>query len=77
MQTHENHLRLGYRRRAWRLGGYGVRSIVPQGQEKVPSYIPVANEVARRMARRMKGYAKSSWSEVFLNAPTTAHILGG
>ncbi|MCZ6506736.1 MAG: GMC family oxidoreductase [Acidobacteria bacterium] len=77
MQTHESHLRLRYRRRGWRLGGYGVSSTVPPGQKRVPSYIPVANEVARRMARRMKGYAKSSWSEVLLDAPTTAHILGG
>jgi cholesterol oxidase len=50
---------------------------VPEGKERVRSYIAVGNEVTRRMARKMKGYPKSMWSEVLLDAPTTAHILGG
>jgi cholesterol oxidase len=77
MQTHESHMRLRYKRRLWRLGRHGPVSTVPPGQRKVPAYIPVANEVARRMAKRMEGDPKSSWSEVLLDAPTTAHILGG
>ena len=77
MQTDENHLHLTYKRRWWRLGGWGVTSEVPEGQQRVRSYIPVGNEVTRRMARKMKGYPKSMWSEVLLDAPTTAHILGG
>jgi cholesterol oxidase len=47
------------------------------GRERIRSYIPVGNEVTRRMARKMRGYPKSMWSEVMLDAPTTAHILGG
>jgi cholesterol oxidase len=35
------------------------------------------NEVTRRMAEKMNGHPKSMWSEVLLDAPTTAHILGG
>ncbi len=77
MQTHESYMRLRYKRRLWRLGGHGPVSTVPAGQTRVPSYIPIANEVARRMAKRMQGDPKSSWSEVLLDAPTTAHILGG
>jgi len=77
MQTDENHLDLEYRRRWWRLGGHGLTSRVPDGQERVRSYIPVGNEVTRRMAAKMNGFAKSMWSEVLLDAPTTAHILGG
>ena len=77
MQTDENHLHLTYRRRWWRLGGWGVTSEVPEGQQRVRSYIPVGNEVTRRMARKLRGYPKSMWSEVLLDAPTTAHILGG
>ena len=77
MQTDENHLRLEYRPRWWKLGGYGVTSRVPAGQQRVRSYIPVGNEVTRRMARKMNGHPKSMWSEVLLDAPTTAHILGG
>jgi cholesterol oxidase len=51
-------------------------SLVP-GTKKVPSYIPVANEIARRMGKEMNGQPLSSWPEVLLDVPTTAHILGG
>ena len=77
MQTDENYLHLRYRPRWWKLGRCGITSRVPPGHERVRSYIPIGNEVARRMAERMSGYAKSMWSEVVLDAPTTAHILGG
>lgn len=77
MQTSENHLHLKYRRRWWRLGGYSMNSTVPAGQLRIPSYIPVANEVARRLAEKMNGTPCSSWPEILLDAPTTAHILGG
>jgi cholesterol oxidase len=77
MQTDENYLHLRYRPRWWKLGRPGITSEVPPGHERVRSYIPIGNEVARRMAGRMQGYAKSMWSEVMLDAPTTAHILGG
>jgi cholesterol oxidase len=32
---------------------------------------------ALRLAEKMNGYPKSAWSAILLNAPTTAHILGG
>lgn len=41
------------------------------------SEIPVAQEVARRMAARTGGDAWRSTPEALLGAPTTAHILGG
>lgn len=44
---------------------------------RLPSYIPIANQFARALARRMNGYARSSINEVLLDIPTTAHILGG
>lgn len=77
MQTTENHLRLTYKRRWYRLGGYSMNSEVPPGSDRVTSYIPIANEVTRRLAKKMNGYPKSAWSEILLNAPSTAHILGG
>jgi cholesterol oxidase len=77
MQTAENYLRLKDQRRWWRFGGWSMNSEVPSGQERIPSYIPIANEVAKRMAARMDGEPQSSWFEVFMDAPTTAHILGG
>jgi cholesterol oxidase len=45
--------------------------------ERIPTYIPIANEVTRKMAEKMKGFPKGSWFEVLMDAPTTAHILGG
>jgi cholesterol oxidase len=77
MQTDENYLTLRYRPRWWKFGRPGITSTVPEGHDRVRSYIPVANQVAAMMAKRMKGYPKSMWSEVLLDAPTTAHILGG
>jgi cholesterol oxidase len=44
---------------------------------KIPTYIPIANEFARKLAKRVNGVARSSYNEVLLNIPTTAHILGG
>ena len=77
MQTLENHIQFDYRRRWWRFGGRSMNSSLVPGTKKVPSYIPVANEIARRMGREMDGQPLSSWPEVLLDVPTTAHILGG
>ena len=43
----------------------------------MPSYIPVANQAARHLARATGGFPSSALNEVLLNVPTTAHILGG
>ncbi len=45
--------------------------------DKVPKFIPVANDVAKRMAGKMNGDASASIPEVVFNLSTTAHILGG
>jgi cholesterol oxidase len=70
MQSTENYLRL-------RKSPFGLNSVLPQDGERIPTYIPIANQVTRRMAEKMDGYPKGSWFEVLLDAPTTAHILGG
>jgi len=70
MQSSENYLRL-------RRGIFGLSSSLPQNGQRIPSYIPIANEVTRRMAKKMNGFPKGSWFEVLMDAPTTAHILGG
>jgi len=77
MQTIESYLRFGYRRRWWRLGKRSMNSALAPGAEKITSYIPVANEIARRMGERINGRPMSSWPEVVFNVPMTAHILGG
>jgi cholesterol oxidase len=77
MQTLENHIRLDYRRRWWRFGKRSINSRLVPGVKKAPSYIPIANEIARRMGEKMNGQPLSSWPEVLFDVPTTAHILGG
>lgn len=77
MQTAESHLRLDYRPRWHRLGGCSMNTRLAPGARPIPSYIPVANEIARRMAERIDGRPVSAWSEVLFDVPTTAHILGG
>ena len=77
MQTDKNHLKLTYRPRWWRLGGKSVNSEVPKGFERSPVYIPIANETAKRLAKKMGGIPLSSYPETILNTSTTAHILGG
>jgi cholesterol oxidase len=78
MQSTENYLKLSLQRRWWRLGGRSLNSELPSSQGKrIPSYIPIANEVTRRMSQKMDGDPMGSWFEVLLDAPTTAHILGG
>jgi len=77
MQTDENHLELDYQSRWWRMGGHSMNSRVPSGMRRAPAYIPIANEVTRRLARKMSGTPLSGLPEVAFNAPSTAHILGG
>jgi cholesterol oxidase len=77
MQTDKNHLKLKYKPRWWRFGGKSINSEIPEGFERAPSYIPVANETARRLAKKMDGIPLSSFPEVVLDMSTTAHILGG
>jgi cholesterol oxidase len=77
MQTLENQIRLNHNRRWWRLGGRSMNSALMSGATKIPSYIPIANDIARRMADKIDGQALSAWPEVLFDVPTTAHILGG
>ncbi len=41
-----------------------------------PTWIPVGNEVTRRIAAKIDGVAGGTWGELF-NIPLTAHFLGG
>lgn len=77
MQTTESHMRLDFQPRWYRLGLCTMNTRLAPGAPPIPSYIPIANEIARRMAERVDGRAVSSWSEVLFDVPTTAHILGG
>jgi len=76
MQKIDNYLRLEYKRRWWRLGSHSMNTNW-HTEKKVPSYIPVANDFAQRMAEKINGRPASCLPEVLLNTSTTAHILGG
>ncbi len=77
MQKISNYLRLEYKRRWWLLGGRSMNSNW-HTRQPVPSYIPVANDFARRMAAKVKGgRSYSILPEVVFDTSSTAHILGG
>jgi len=77
MQTDDNYLQLDYKRRWWRLGGRSQNSKVPKGLKRAPAYIPIANEVAERLAKKMNAIPLSLLTEATFNSAPTAHILGG
>lgn len=78
MQVTDNELRL-VRRRRWFWPFRRSLSSAPSdvGEMRNPSYIPIANDMARRVAKLIDGWPASAINEVLLNIPTTAHILGG
>jgi cholesterol oxidase len=73
MQPLESHLRLSLRRR---LGREVLRSELEAGP-RPPTYIPIANRIAERLARRIGGTPGNLLLEVLGNRSSTAHILGG
>lgn len=77
MQTVENYMRFDYKPRWWRLGGRSMNSNKAKGVDMVPTYIPIANQVAEKMAEKMNGNAYSVLPEVLFDVSSTAHILGG
>ena len=58
-------------------GLFGRRMTSKQGHgEPNPTWIPVGNQVTRRIAEKIDGVAGGTWGEMF-NIPLTAHFLGG
>ncbi len=77
MQTLDNSIELKLRRRWWRLFRKTLDTDRGNGSPN-PTYIPIANEVARRAASELDGgVAYSSLLEVLFDVPATAHVLGG
>ncbi len=77
MQTQDNRTRLVQRRR-WCWPFRPTLTSEPLvGQVRLPSYIPIANQVARELAAELDAVPQSALNEVLLDVPTTAHILGG
>ncbi len=77
MQTQPTAMRLVLRRSRlapWRLTLASARQ---GGASRVPSYLPIANQVARELGAELGGMPQSALNEVLFDIPTTAHILGG
>ena len=77
MQTTENKFQFNYKRRWWRFGKKTINSEISPDSQKIPSYIPIANQVAQRMGEKINGQPMSAWTEVLFDISSTAHILGG
>ncbi|MBB65068.1 MAG: cholesterol oxidase [Waddliaceae bacterium] len=76
MQNLDNQMSLEYKRSwFWPFQKRMTTRIDPE--HPIPVYLKEANEVAQRMAEKLKGYAAGSIPEVLLNKTSTAHILGG
>ena len=58
-----------------RSGRFRLRSQQHEGEPN-PTWIPVANDAMRRLARIVKGRPMGNWGEV-IDAPMTAHFIGG
>ncbi|MET0793060.1 MAG: GMC oxidoreductase, partial [Polyangiaceae bacterium] len=74
MQSVDQHLRLRLGRSLLGLGR-GLKD-TSKGQA-VPSFLPIAQQAAQILAEELQGEAQNVASEVLLNTPATAHILGG
>ncbi|MFN7995806.1 MAG: GMC family oxidoreductase [Bryobacteraceae bacterium] len=73
MQTLEGYINMRLRRRwFWPF----EKILVSQGK-KIPTFIPQANEFARKAAKLIGGTAMSMVTEILFNVPGTAHVLGG
>jgi cholesterol oxidase len=77
MQTLDNSLKAVWKRSRFAPWRKTLRTERPADSPANPTYIPIANEIARRVARKTGGIPMSALNEVLLDIPTTAHILGG
>lgn len=77
MQTIDSRMRFRLGRGFLTLFRRGLKTDLEPGAPPIPSYIPIANQIARAFARKANGIPQSAINEVVLNIPTTAHILGG
>lgn len=76
MQAVENRIHLRRGRSVWTLGRKGL---VSERDETlpIPPAIDAGRRVVQRFAEAINGIAQSTFHEVVLDKPSTAHILGG
>ena len=73
MQTLDVHINM----RLGRLWCWPFRKILVTTGSRVPTFIPKANDFARKIAQMIGGTPMSMITEILFNIPSTAHILGG
>ena len=74
MQALEGHIDMTWTK-SW-LRPFGRKGLATTG-DKVPTYIPAANDFAEKFAKIAGGTPMNMLTEILLDVPTTAHILGG
>ncbi len=76
MQTLDNYFHLKLRR-PWFFPFAKVLATKPGPERCHPTWLPAGNDFGRRLAKRTGGVAANVVTEVTVNSPITAHILGG
>jgi len=76
MQPVDNYLKLHYKPRWWRMGGFSMNSQTSDG-EKIPSHIPISEKTAKTIIQKRKGTVMTTYMDAIFDIPSTAHILGG
>lgn len=78
MQPVDNYMRFVRKRRWYAPWSHRIQTRNDGAESaQIKATIPIGNEVARRVAEKVQGTPRAAISELLLNVPTTAHILGG
>jgi cholesterol oxidase len=73
MQTLDGHIDMRLRR-PWY---WPFRKVLVSRGRRIPTFIPQANEFARKTAALIGGTPMSMITEILFDIPGTAHVLGG
>lgn len=73
MQALEGHIDMKWQRHVY----WPFRKFLVSRGQRVPTFIPAANEFARKFAEVAGGTAMSMLPEILFDVPGTAHCLGG
>ncbi len=73
MQALDGHIEMRWKR-PW---FWPFRKFLVSRGDRVPAYIPAANDFAEKLARLTGGTAMSMLPEILFNVPGTAHCIGG
>jgi len=77
MQSEDSYVHAKWKRAWTKLFRKQLTIEQEQGDKKLTTYFPVGQEVAQRYAQKSKGDAGNVALDIVMNAPLTAHIMGG